>query len=173
MPFSEGFKSRMIERMVGPDGTSATALSREVGVSQSTLSRWYREALMRNGRKDRPKKARKTPKSPRAWTVEEKLRVVRESLELSEEELGAYLRREGLHEAQLVQWREAVLAALGGPKKASKGKSTDSKKLRDLERELYRKDKALAEVTALLALQKKVQAIWGDEGEGTPKRSGK
>jgi len=32
-----------------------------------------------------------------------------------------------------------------------------------LERELRRKDAALAETAALLALRKKVQAIWGDE----------
>jgi hypothetical protein len=31
-----------------------------------------------------------------------------------------------------------------------------------LERELRRKDKALAETAALLTLRKKAQAIWGD-----------
>ncbi len=173
MPFSEGFKGRMVERMVGLNRTSATELSREVGVSQSTLSTWLREAPMRNGREERGQKAKRAPKSPRAWTAEEKLRVVQESLELADAELGAYLRREGLHEAQLKEWREATLAALGGPKKSSKKKSAEAKRLRELERELRRKDAALAEVTALLVLQKKVQAIWGDEGEGTTGRSGK
>ena len=107
MPFSEGFKNRMVERMVGADRTSASALSREVGVGQSTLSRWNREARMGKGREERGKKGKKAPRSPRTWSAEEKLRVVQESLALSEEDLGAYLRREGLHEAQLREWRQA------------------------------------------------------------------
>ena len=36
---SAGFKSRMVQRMAGPGAVSVTALSREVGVSRSTLSR--------------------------------------------------------------------------------------------------------------------------------------
>lgn len=35
------------------------------------------------------------------------------------------------------------------------------KKIRDLERELRRKDKALAEATARLILKKKAELIWG------------
>jgi hypothetical protein len=50
-------------------------------------------------------------------------------------------------------------------------KNPDAKKVRELERDLDRKNKALAEVTALLALQKKVQAIWGDGDENTPPKS--
>ena len=36
------------------------------------------------------------------------------------------------------------------------------KRIKELERELRRKDKALAETAALLVLKKKAQAIWGD-----------
>ncbi|MEI2420412.1 hypothetical protein V6O07_09065 [Arthrospira platensis SPKY2] len=39
----------------------------------------------------------------------------------------------------------------------------DRMKLQELEREVRRKDKALAETAALLVLQKKLQAIWGDK----------
>jgi hypothetical protein len=48
--------------------------------------------------------------------------------------------------------------ALRPQKKPSGG----SKKVRELEKQLRRKDKALAEAAALLVLQKKTQAIWGD-----------
>ena len=47
----------------------------------------------------------------RQWTAEEKLRVVLEAAQLSEDELGAFLRREGVHEAQLKEWRAAVTEA--------------------------------------------------------------
>ena len=42
---------------------------------------------------------------------------------------------------------------------------SDAKKIRALEKELQRKDKALAETAALLVLKKKVQEIWGDEDD--------
>jgi hypothetical protein len=41
----------------------------------------------------------------------------------------------------------------------------DKKRIRQLEKELQRKEKALAETAALLVLRKKVQAIWGDKEE--------
>ena len=37
------------------------------------------------------------------------------------------------------------------------------KKNKELERELHRKDKALAEMSALVVLKKKVGTLWGDE----------
>ena len=46
-------------------------------------------------------------------------------------------------------------------------------RIKELERELRRKDKALAETAALLVLKKKVQAIWGDEDDDTEPKSGK
>ena len=43
--------------------------------------------------------------------------------------------------------------------------------MRELEKQLRRKDKALAEAAALLVLQKKAQAIWGDEDDDTGPKS--
>ena len=111
---------------------------------------------------------------PQQWTAEDKLRIVLAAAQLSESQLGEFLRREGLHTAQLEEWRQVALAAaqnaLAGIKRAPKH-SSDAKKIRELERDLDRKNKALAEVTALLALQKKVRALWGDEDESTPPKS--
>ena len=45
-------------------------------------------------------------------------------------------------------------------------------RIKELEREVRRKDKALAEVTALLVLKKKLEAIWGDGDDDTPTTSG-
>jgi transposase len=60
-----------------------------------------------------------------------------------------------------------VLEALGPQKKAS----SDSKRVRELEKQLRRKDKALAEIAALLVLPKKVQAICGDEDDDTGRKN--
>jgi transposase-like protein len=170
--YSQGLRARLIQRMSGPRATSATALSKETGVSQQTLSRWLREASTLQVMGDRDNETRGS-QQPQQWTVEEKLRVVIAAAQLSESELGEFLRREGLHTAQLEEWRhlamEGAQRALAGSKKRSKA-HPDGKRIRELERDLDRKNRALAEVTALLALQKKIQAIWGDADENTPSK---
>jgi transposase len=174
--YSEGFKARLIQRIVGPEGISASALSREVGIGQPTLSRWVRQARTL-ARMNKPKKNDPTPpKSPRQWTAEEKLNVVLEAAALPEEALGAFLRRRGLHEAQLAEWRalvnQAATEALRSGKKKKPPKNTgEAKRIKQLERELRRKEKALAEVAALLALKKKVEEIWGDGDDDTSTKS--
>jgi transposase-like protein len=92
---------------------------------------------------------------------------------ISEVDLGALLRREGLHEAQLAEWREAVQEALEGTRAKKSRSSAEAKRIRQLERELKRKDKALAETAALLVLKKKAQAIWGDGDDDTEPKSGR
>ncbi len=172
MNYSDGFKTRMIQRMAGPEGISASALSKEVGIHQPTLSRWLRGARSLNGMSSKKKRSDQRAKS-KTWTAEEKLRVLGESARLTDEELGAFLRSEGVHEATLREWREAAAAALAStPKKRSHKKSPEAKRIKELERELHRKDKALAEMAALITLQKKVQAIWGDGADDTDTRSG-
>jgi transposase-like protein len=161
----------MVRRMAGREGISAMALSREAGVAQPTLSRWLRDARSVKGM-SQGEPTGEEPTKRRKWTTEEKLRVVLEASGKSEQELGAYLRREGLHAAQLKEWRSAVTAALGTGKSKPKKNSREAKRTRELEKHLLRKEKALAEVAALLTLKNKVQEIWGDEGDSTSTESG-
>jgi transposase len=159
----------MVQRMVGPQGLSANELSSTVGVQQPTLSRWLREAQGKVGRVKLgpfPPDAL-SPRRPEDWSAEERLRVVMEASRLRDEELGAVLRGQGSDEATLVEWKAAVLVALGPQRKVS----SDSRRVRELEKQLRRKDRALAETAALLVLQKKVQAIWGDEDDDTGRKN--
>jgi transposase len=154
----------MIQRMAGPESITATALAEETGVSQPTLSRWMADA--RNLKGMNKKSNKKTP------TPQDKLRIIAEASQLADEELGAYLRKEGVHEATLLQWQEAATLGLTSLSRAqNKKKSAETKRIGKLERELLRKDKALAELAALITLQKKAQAIWGDEDGPTRKRN--
>lgn len=163
----------MVQRMAGPEGVSATRLSREVGVSQATLSRWLRQApTLRRMAKDKDKTSKDPSAGPRTWSWERKLEAVVEASRLRDEELGAFLRRQGLHEAQLVEWREQVRTALTAKARRGRRASPEVRRIQGLEKELHRKDKALAEVTALLALSKKVQELWGDEDDATRTRNG-
>jgi transposase-like protein len=170
--YPELFKEQMVRRMVGPGAQSATSLSEEVDIPQPTLSKWLREAP--RGKAMSKKKAKGRGRRPQDWSAEEKLEAVMEASKLSEEELGAFLRRKGLHEAQLEQWRkQAFEGAQEALSKRSRTKklTAEKKKLRELEREVRRKDKALAEATALLVLKKKLAALWGDEDDDTHGRN--
>jgi transposase-like protein len=168
--YSEAFKSKMVQRMVGPQGRTALSLSGETGVSQSSLSKWLREAKVRPVSQEQ--KPPKREKRPEDWSPAEKLAAVVEAGRLSDAELGEFLRRKGLHEAQLTQWRQAALEALGGTQPSSRA-SSEGRRVRELEKEVRRKDKALAEAAALLVLQKKVRAIWGDGDDDTEPESDK
>jgi transposase len=164
MRYSEAFKAKMVKKMAVPGGWSASALSDETGVPQPTLSRWLRDA--RNfAAMDKPKSEKPKRKQ---WTPAEKLRVVVEAGQLSGDELGAFLRREGLHEAQLHEWREAAEKALSSSSKRRKAEpSAEDKRIKALEKDLRRKEKALAEASALLILKKKMEAYWEGEDDGT------
>ena len=161
--YSTAFKQRMLRRLTGPSAISANALAREVGVGQTMLSRWLRQSRSVEGMDSSAKKSK--------WTGAEKLRVLTEAHGLDEHALGALLRREGLHETDLAAWQTAAEAALSDTSRRAV-RSAEAQRIQELERELRRKDAALAETAALLVLKKKVQAIWGDEDDTTgPKRA--
>jgi len=153
-------KARMVRRMTGPDRVTATELAMESGIPQPTLSRWLREAGMVAGVSESkgkseaggaPKRSEES-KRPQDYSALERARVVLEGSGLGAEGLGELLRRRGVHREVYEQWREALEAALTKEPKPRRG---EGKRIRELEKELARKDKALAETAALLVLKKK------------------
>ena len=166
MEYSDAFRSRMVRRMSGPRAVTANALADEVGVPQPTLSRWLRDASIVAAVK-KPKRQRTEPRAKRVeWSAEEKLKALVEAASLGEVDLGAWLRKNGLQEEDLAQFRADALAGLAKPKKAKSG-TGEQKRIKELERELKRKDAALAEAAAVLVLRKKAAALWGEEGDDT------
>jgi transposase-like protein len=128
------------------------------GVVRSSAFKWLKDhasvAVM--------KKHNKSKK----WTAEEKLKIIIETSAMNEDDLGVHLRRKGLHSHQLIEWREDILKGLAPiSRKQQSPKDDRDGKIKELERELLRKDKALAEASALLILQKKIDLIWGSKDE--------
>jgi hypothetical protein len=147
------FKAKMVQRMTGPNAVSANRLAKEMGINQQTLSRWLMDA------RTLPLVARSKSGSQRR-SVEEKARIVSEAGKLSDDELTQFLQREGVQLAELEQWRLALDEEARVP-------NATARHIRELERELARKEKALAEAAALLVLKKKAQALLGDEDDDT------
>lgn len=172
--YSETVKARALARLLRPDGASASEISRETGISQATLSRWLKAAAtiepvttkrkqQRAGRGQVATNAGQAPAPrPTRRTGAQKLGLVSRAAGLEGEDLGAFLRREGVHLDELHQWRKLAEDALSGTKRLAPSKET-----RRLKAELARKDKALAETAALIVLKKKVEAIWGDGDDDT------
>ena len=157
--YSEEFKEQAVSRLIPPNAQSVAQVSREVGVPAVTLYNW------RNQYRDRGNAVPADPSNPENWSGKNKLAVVIETAALNEQELSAYCREKGLYVEQVRRWREAAEsgADMHRPLTAADRQEwqKERKKLRKLEKEVTRKDKALAEAAALLVLQKKAREIWG------------
>jgi transposase-like protein len=104
-------------------------------------------------------------KRPQDWSAEEKLQAVMDAANLNEADLGEYCRRNGLHTEVLEIWRETCLTSIRKGPRINPVEKALQKEIKELKRDLRRKEKALAEATALLILKKKAALIWGTDGE--------
>ena len=134
-------------------------VSRVLGVSSWSLYQWAKRYGNDQGMVKRNRR-------PGERNAQEKLKAVIEFEGLEGEKQGEYLRREGLHSEHIAGWKKSMEAGLesGGGSLTAVNRSewaADKKKIKELERDLHRKDRALAETTALLVLKKKADLIWG------------
>lgn len=139
-------------------------LAREVGCSSWSVRMWVRELKECGGVGKR--KTKQKPVTTDSHSPQDKLRLLLQYQAVPEAERGEFLRREGLHDEDLERWEQEALGGLGsGP-----SSEMQERRVRELEHQNKKQGKRLKEATALLELQKKVQALWGDEDESTSQR---
>lgn len=149
-----------MRRMLSPMHISMPELAKASGISEATLYLWRKQTMANQG-------AGMTGQSkhPGKWSSGQKFAIVVETLAFNEAELAEYCRKKGLYVEQIRAWRAACEKANAGTAELTQqiraAKATDQKRIKELERELHRKEKALAETAALLILRKKANAIWG------------
>jgi len=149
--YSIAFKQKMINRLTGRDAVSTHQLAKDTSIRQQNLSRWLREA--RNLPLMEPNN-----QVVFTWSVEQKARLLADASKLTGEALTAHLECEGVAFSEFEQWRLAL-------EEGGRSSTATTKRIRKLERELARKEKALAEVAALLVLKKTVESIYHDEDD--------
>src|SRR5262249_47024303 len=113
-------------------------MARQIGVSVDTLQRWRNQALSK-------------PAGERTWTAAASLEAVILTAAADEAARSAWCREHGVYPQQLQQWRQAATQALAQPEEARASPQQtkqDRRRIKELERELRRKDKALAETAA-------------------------
>ena len=152
--YSEKFKGRAVARLLPPESAAVDVVAHEVGIGSGTLIRWQDDV-------------QSMPARGRAWTAGARLEAVITAAALDEAGKSAWCREHGVYPAELDKWRLNATTALAEPEEARaspQATRADKKRIKELERELLRKDRALAETAALLVLSKKVAAIF-NKGE--------
>jgi hypothetical protein len=135
--------------LLPPESAPIQQVSQELGVSVATLERWRADALS-------------APTRERVWTAAARLQAVIATAAMDEAQRSAWCRENGVYPTELQQWKDSATAALSEApeERVSVQQSRDAnKRIKELERDVRRKDKALAETTALLVLSKKFEAI--------------
>lgn len=157
--FSEERKEAVLSRLLPPYNMTVSDLAKMEGISEATLYNWRKHARLRGRAVPGPK-----PNNTDQWSAEAKLAVVIETASLSEAQLNEYCREKGLFVEQVRLWKAASLAGFqtrdDQDKILKQQSKTDKVRIKTLEKELRRKEKALAETAALLVLRKKLDALW-------------
>ena len=156
-------KDKLIARMFPPESISPSNLSLETGISKSTLATWKTKVSVSNIKGNNI--------SNKSISSREKFLIVMETYTMSESDLGKYCRENGLYASDIKEWRSSCIAANDGAKTINKSSiledqlKEEKRKAKELEKDLRRKEKALAETAALLVLRKKLDAIFGENEE--------
>ena len=152
--YGQKFKERVVARLLPPESSSVEAVSQTVGISVTTLERWRAEVL-----------ANPAGNEVRHWTPAARLEAVIATAAMNQSARSGWCREHGVYPTELEAWKQDAIGGLGEPRETeSVAMKQDRRRIKELERELHRKDKALAETAALLVLSKKLAAIF-HEGE--------
>ena len=172
---TQSFKMQAVEKALSrAAGITLKEIVDELGIGRSTLEKWVRDAR-NNDLEYIPEgeilssRNKNKEKRPQDWNLEDRLEIVMACASLDEEEKSEYCRKQGVYPHHVNQWQLDFASGNSLSEKANarqemKNLKNENKALR---KELNRKDKALAETAALLVLQKKVHAIWGNDEDNS------
>jgi transposase-like protein len=161
--YSPECKEAILKKMLPPLNMTVAELSREEGISEGTLYNW-RDQLKREGHSVPGKKS-----TSDKWSAQAKFAAVVATASMPAAQVSQYCREKGLYVEQLERWKQDCLngfeASDAQEKKLQYRSKQDKARIKELERDLRHKEKALAETAALLVLRKKLDALLGDDHE--------
>ena len=151
----------MLAKLLPPHSLTVKQVAEHENISEPTIYKWRQEARGQ---------AQCFPDTdhldPEGWTSRDKFAAVVETAAMNAQERSEYCRGRGLYTEQLERWRVDCeqAADLADSRRQSQERESKAqrKRIKALEKELQRKEAALAETAALLTLRKKAQAIWGE-----------
>ena len=156
-------KEAILKKLLPPHNKTVAEVAREEGITVQTLYYWRHQA------KEKGMPVPGKTKTTDDWSAEAKLAVVIETASLSATELSRYCREKGLYVEQVERWKADCLQGFVNSQDQQqallKQTRADKQRIKTLEKELTRKEKALAEAAALLVLRKKLKAFYGEVSE--------
>jgi len=157
--YTPAFRQQALEKVYSRGRQSVVSVAQQLNMNPWTLKNW-----MTADKKQQQNTDHSTSRRPQDWTAAQRLEALMQTHAMNEQELSTFCREQGLFMHHLKQWRQDFESG-----QTAKDNATQLRDLKaankTLERELKRKEKALAEAAALLVLQKKYQALWEDKGE--------
>jgi transposase-like protein len=169
--FTQSFKIQAVEKALScPEETSLKEIAENLGVGYSTLGKWIAKANnqeLETVSDETLSSFSRMPKErrPQDWSLEERLNMVITCGSPDKDAMSQHCRTQGIYPHHIKQWQQDFMneTQLNNKPKSSSALNELKRENKALKKELRRKDKALAETAALLVLQKKVNAIWGND----------
>ena len=149
---SSEFKESIVQKITMPGGPTIMQLAEKTGIHHTSIRNWIKIYASNS-----------SMKKSKEWTPEEKLNAIIKASTLDPDKLGEFLRTNGLYLVEIEQWRQDMISAqrpVGRPKLDPELVELRADK-KELEKDLKRKDKALAEMAARIILIKKSQLLFG------------
>ena len=167
--YSPEYKRLIVQKVLEQPNATIDDVANEMNISRASLFRWMKVYGASNSGLERRRI------KPTEWSTAQRLRALLESQHLTENELGEYLRKNGLFYGDLIAWKSEILDEVKKNRKINTIPTTEAsylRRIRALEKELKMKEMALREATAIIALKKKAALIWGEvEDEKSPKET--
>jgi len=164
--YTDAIKASVLSKRLAPHAPSVIELAKEFNIPSATIYSWMHDMKKKNNNKER------IQQRPKDQSPASKLQAVLDTVGKTEQEQSAYCRTQGIYYNQIEAWKQQILESLGSVARTtdksatSKENKAATQKIQDemkqLKSDLNRKDKALAELTALLVLKKKADLLWGD-----------
>lgn len=158
--YDEAFKTMAVQKALSPGAPVLADVAINLDIPKSTLYGWAQNYAT-IGVMKKPKSKVSVKKE---WSAEEKLQAIINQKTMSENEYGEYLRSYGLLSTDVDIFLNEYFLLL---KEKIRIKQDPEvlvlrKEKKDLQSNLNRKDKALAEMSARIVLLKKSHLLWGD-----------
>jgi transposase len=165
--YTNAIKASVLTKALAPNAPGVIELAKEFNIPKATIYTWILNMKNKNNKKER------VQQRPKDQSPASKLQAVMDTLGKTEEEQSAYCRTQGIYSNHIDAWKQQILESLGaatsvadkGSITKEKGNTAASQRMQDemkkLKSDLNRKDKALAELSALLILKKKADLLWG------------
>ena len=151
--YSTKFKEEVVKKKLS--GGNVREIADDRGIAYATVYQWVREFQEKGNNPE--------IKTPKAYNIEEKYDLILEYKNVSTRKIGEWLRLKGLHSEHFDKWNNEVKTHMKKPDSLKAENKQLKEDMKKLQKELLKKDKALAEAAAVLVLKKKYQHLWEDE----------